>query len=160
MPDPEAPRTTVRSIAGGFLVQSADNKVLDGVVKTVTKRAPTPQEVADMEFAFALCKHVKSNAIVYAKDGAALGIGAGQMSRIYSAKLAATKAADAKLSLKGAVMASDAFMPFPDCVEEAARVGATAIIQPGGSLKDQDSIDAADKAGIAMVMTGIRHFRH
>jgi phosphoribosylaminoimidazolecarboxamide formyltransferase/IMP cyclohydrolase len=160
MPDSEEARTTVKSIAGGFLVQSADDKIFDGELKTVTKRIPTAQEVSDMEFAFIICKHVKSNAIVYAKDGATLGIGAGQMSRIYSAKLAATKAADVKLSLKGSVMASDAFMPFPDCVEEAARAGATAIIQPGGSLKDQDSIDAADKTGIAMVMTGIRHFRH
>ncbi len=160
MPDAAAKRKTVRSIAGGFLVQDADNKVFDGEVKTVTKRAPTSSELSDMMFAFTVCKHVKSNAIVYAKDGASVGIGAGQMSRIVSAKIAAMKADEANLSLKGSVMASDAFFPFPDCVEEAARVGATAIIQPGGSKNDQASIDAADKADIAMVTTGIRHFRH
>lgn len=167
MPDPSQLRTTMRSIAGGMLVQTADNAVFGGEVKMVTKRAPTEKELADMIFAFTVCKHIKSNAIVYAKDGATLGIGAGQMSRIYSAKLAALKATESKCNevtphciLEGSVMASDAFMPFPDCVEAAAEVGATAIIQPGGSLKDQDSIDAADKHGIAMVFTSIRHFRH
>jgi len=160
MPDPTEKRITVRSIAGGFLVQDADSKVFDGEVATVTKRAPTATELSDMMFAFTVCKHVKSNAIVYAKDGATVGIGAGQMSRIYSAKIAAMKAEEAGMSLEGAVMASDAFFPFPDCVEQAARVGATAIIQPGGSKNDQASVDAADKAGIAMVTTGIRHFRH
>ncbi len=160
MPNPAEKRTTMRSIAGGVLVQSADNTVFDGDVKTVTKRAPTSAELSDLMFAFTVCKHVKSNAIVYAKDGATVGIGAGQMSRIYSAKLAAQKAAEAQLSLAGAVMASDAFMPFPDVVNAAAEAGATAIIQPGGSQKDQESIDAADKADIAMVFTGIRHFRH
>ncbi len=160
MPDPTAQQTLVKSIAGGFLVQTSDNLVMSESLEVVSKRRPTPEETADMQFAFTVCKHVKSNAIVYAKGGATLGIGAGQMSRIYSAKLAAMKAADAKLSLQGAVMASDAFMPFPDCVEAAAEAGATAIIEPGGSLKDQDSIDAADKHGMAMVFTGIRHFRH
>src|SRR3989338_549285 len=160
MPDPTEKRITVRSIAGGFLVQDADSKVFDGEVATVTKRAPTATELSDMMFAFTVCKHVKSNAIVYAKDGATVGIGAGQMSRIYSAKIAAMKAEEAGMSLEGAVMASDAFFPFPDCVEQAARVGATAIIQPGGSKNDQASVDAADKAGIAMVTTGIRNFRH
>ncbi|MBI5457395.1 bifunctional phosphoribosylaminoimidazolecarboxamide formyltransferase/IMP cyclohydrolase [Candidatus Kaiserbacteria bacterium] len=161
MPDAAEKRVTARSIAGGFLVQDADNMVFDGEVKTVTKRAPTAEELSDMMFAFTVCKHVKSNAIVYAKNGATVGIGAGQMSRIVSAKIAAMKANEmSSHGLKGAVMASDAFFPFPDCVEEAARVGATAIIQPGGSLKDQDSIDAADKANIAMVTTDIRHFRH
>ncbi len=160
MPDPAEPRTTMRSIAGGVLVQTADAKVFDGEVKTVTTRVPTEKELADLLFAFTVCKHVKSNAIVYAKDGATVGIGAGQMSRIYSARLAAIKAADEKISLEGAVMASDAFMPFPDCVDVAAQEGITAIIQPGGSLKDQDSISAANAAGIAMVFTGIRHFRH
>lgn len=160
MPDPMQRRLTVRSIAGGYLVQSADDRVLDGEVKTVSKKEPSSSELSDMLFAFTLAKYVKSNAIVYAKNGATVGIGAGQMSRIYSAKIAALKAQEASLSLQGAVMASDAFMPFPDCVEAAAEVGATAIIQPGGSLKDQDSIDAADKHGIAMVFTGIRHFRH
>lgn len=160
MPDPAARRTVVRTIAGGALVQTADDKVFDGDVKTATRRAPTLSELADMLFAFTVVKHVKSNAIVYAKDGATVGIGAGQMSRIYSAKIAAMKALEEKIALAGSVMASDAFMPFPDCVHAAHEVGATAIIQPGGSLKDQDSIDAADSYDMAMVMTGIRHFRH
>jgi len=160
MPDPRARRMQVRSIAGGFLVQSGDSAVTDGDVKTVTKRAPTAQELSDMLFAYAVVKHVKSNAIVYAKDGATVGIGAGQMSRVYSAKIAALKAAEAGLTLKGSVMASDAFFPFRDTVETAHAAGATAIIQPGGSQKDQDSIDAADESGIAMVFTGMRHFRH
>ena len=168
MPDPAQKRLTMRSIAGGVLVQSVDDKVFDGEVRAVTKRAPTEKELADMLFAFTVCKHVKSNAIVYAKDGATVGIGAGQMSRIYSAKLAAMKAGETAKSdevrphriLEGSVMASDAFFPFPDCVEAAAEAGATAIIQPGGSKNDQESIDAADAAGMAMVFTGIRHFRH
>ncbi len=160
MPDPAEKREVIKSIAGGILVQSTDGMVFDGEVRTVTKRSPTTKELEDMMFAFTVCKHVKSNAIVYAKNGATIGIGAGQMSRIYSARLAAIKAGDERLSLKGAAMASDAFMPFPDCVEAAAAAGATAIIQPGGSLRDQDSIDAADAAGMAMVFTGIRHFRH
>lgn len=176
MPDPAAQRTIVRSIAGGALVSSSDNKVFDGPstgstnspqaklrageVKTVTKRAPTAEELSDLMFAFTIVKHVKSNAIVYAKNGATVGIGAGQMSRIYSARIAAMKAQDAGLALEGSVLASDAFFPFPDVVEAAHEAGATAIIQPGGSLKDKDSIDAADKFGMAMVTTGIRHFRH
>lgn len=167
-PDPSAEEMTVRSIAGGFLVQSRDNKVLDGELRTVTTRAPTERELADMKFAFTVCKHVKSNAIVFAKDGATVGIGAGQMSRIDSARIAHQKAANRKSDvpdgqdggLKGSVMASDAFMPFPDVVQVAFDAGATAIIQPGGSKNDQASIDAADKAGIAMVFTGTRHFRH
>ena len=168
MPNPAEKRTMARSVAGGFLVQNADNSVFNGEVTTVTKRAPTAEELSDMMFAFTVVKHVKSNAIVYAKNGATVGIGAGQMSRIYSAKIAAMKARDVEiqeasplgLKLKGSVMASDAFFPFPDCVEEAARVGATAIIQPGGSKNDKESIAAADTADIAMVTTGIRHFRH
>ncbi len=160
MPDPALKRVMIRSIAGGVLVQNVDSLVFDGEVKMVTKRTPTSAELSDLMFAFTVCKHVKSNAIVYAKDGATVGIGAGQMSRIYSAKLAAQKAAESELSLTGAVMASDAFMPFPDVVEAAAEAGATAIIQPGGSMKDQDSIDAANAADIAMVFTDIRHFRH
>ena len=160
MPDKAAKAQVVRSVAGGFLVTERDDRVFEGELKTVSKREPTEQEVADMCFAFTVAKYVKSNAIVYARDGATLGVGAGQMSRIYSAKIAALKAQEAGLSLQGAVMASDAFMPFPDCVEAAREAGATAIIQPGGSLKDQDSVDAADAAGMAMVFTGIRHFRH
>ena len=165
-PDKDSGQRVVRSISGGLLVSTSDNKVFDGEVKTVTKRAPTTNELADMLFAFTVVKHVKSNAIVYAKNGATVGIGAGQMSRIYSAKIAALKAAEIEVKpqstsvLKGAVMASDAFMPFPDCVEAAHEAGATAIVQPGGSLKDQGSIDACDKYGMAMVFTGIRHFRH
>jgi phosphoribosylaminoimidazolecarboxamide formyltransferase/IMP cyclohydrolase len=160
MPDPSAQQMIVRSIAGGFLAQSADDSVFYGELKVVTKRKPSPQELSDMEFAFAVCKHVKSNAIVYAKDNATLGIGAGQMSRIISAKIAAMKAAEAKLSLEGSVMASDAFFPFPDCVQAAAEAGATAIVQPGGSKNDQASIDAADELGLTMVFTGVRHFKH
>lgn len=160
MPNPAQKRLLVKPIAGGYIVQSADDKVFDGEVKTVTKRAPTAEELSDMLFAFTVCKHVKSNAIVYAKNGATVGIGAGQMSRIVAAKIAAMKAEEAKLPLEGSVMASDAFFPFPDCVEEAARVGATAIIQPGGSKNDQASVDACDKADISMITTGIRHFRH
>lgn len=160
MPDVSAIETTIRSVSGGFLVQTRDNKVLEGNPTVVTRREPSTAEMADMHFAFTVCKHVKSNAIVYASGGVTLGIGAGQMSRIYSAKIAAMKSVDAGLNLGGAVMASDAFMPFSDCVEEAVRVGATAIIQPGGSKNDQASIAAADAAGIAMVFTGIRHFKH
>ena len=176
MPNPAEKRITIRSIAGGFLVQDVDSMVFDSEVKTVTKRTPTSTELSDLMFAFTVCKHVKSNAIVYAKDGATVGIGAGQMSRIVSAKIAAMKAQDSMMEivspssndgdrisinpLQGSVMASDAFFPFPDVVQAAAEAGATAIIQPGGSLKDKDSIDAADKAKIAMVTTGIRHFKH
>lgn len=160
MPDPSAPRKMVRSIAGAALVQEVDNAVMEGEPKVVTKRAPTEAEMADMKFAYAVCKHVKSNAIVYAKDRATVGIGAGQMSRVISAKIAAMKAEEAGLSLKGSVMASDAFFPFPDTVEAAHEAGASAIVQPGGSLKDQDSIDAADRFGMTMIFTGMRHFRH
>ncbi len=149
----------VRSISGGYLAQSRDAKVAESF-KPVTKRAPTVDEMKDIEFAYKVVKHVKSNAIVYVKDGATLGIGAGQMSRVYSAKIAALKAADMGLSLAGSVIASDAFFPFPDTVEAAREAGATTIVQPGGSLKDQDSIDKADSFGMAMVFTGIRHFRH
>jgi len=169
MPNPSEPRTILRTIAGGVLAQAFDERVFssegssdngaDGL-KIATKRAPTAVELTDMLFAFTVVKHVKSNAIVFAKDAATKGIGAGQMSRIYSVRVAAMKAADENISLSGSVMASDAFMPFPDCVHAAHAAGATAIIQPGGSLKDQDSIDAADSYGMAMVMTGIRHFRH
>ncbi len=162
MPDKRAEGIIVRSVAGGLLVQTRDNINVDAEKKpkAVTKREPTKEEWNDLKFAFEVVKHVKSNAIVYVKDGATVGIGAGQMSRIYSAKIAALKAQEAKLNLEGSVMASDAFMPFPDCVEAAHEAGATAIVQPGGSLKDKDSIDACDKYGMAMVFTGVRHFRH
>jgi len=161
-PIPDAERTdmSIKSIAGGYLVQNRDNTIFDGELQVVSKRPPTESELAAMKFGFTVAKHVKSNAVVFAKDTATVGIGAGQMSRIYSAKIAALKAEEAKLSLQGAVMASDAFMPFSDCIEFAAEQGITAVIQSGGSIKDQDSIDAADKAGMAMVFTGIRHFKH
>jgi phosphoribosylaminoimidazolecarboxamide formyltransferase / IMP cyclohydrolase len=167
-PDPEAPGMTVRSLAGGFLLQTRDNGRIDaGALKTVTKRAPTPQELADLLFAFRVAKHVKSNAIVYAKDGATVGIGAGQMSRVDSARIAAWKAEEAgkaaglaESPARGSVVASDAFFPFADGLEAAVAAGATAVIQPGGSVRDDEVIAAADKAGIAMVFTGMRHFRH
>jgi phosphoribosylaminoimidazolecarboxamide formyltransferase / IMP cyclohydrolase len=133
----------------------------------VTKRAPTPQELADLLFAFRVAKHVKSNAIVYAKNGATVGIGAGQMSRVDSARIAAWKAEEAgkaaelaESPARGSVVASDAFFPFADGLEAAVAAGATAVIQPGGSVRDEEVIAAADKAGIAMVFTGMRHFRH
>jgi len=159
IPDPKAAALTFRTIAGGVLVQSRDNTVVQEK-KVVTKRVPTVQEQKDLDFAFTVCKHVKSNAIVYVKDGATVGIGAGQMSRVISAKIAAMKAADAGLTLKGAAMASDAFFPFRDSVDAAHEAGATAVVQPGGSLKDKESIDAADLFGMAMIFTGARHFRH
>ena len=166
LPDPKAEGLNFRSLAGGFLVQSRDNGVA-GALKVVSKRKPTEKELADLVFAFTVAKHVKSNAIVYAKDGATVGIGAGQMSRVDAARMAAWKAADAaraqglKQSLTiGSVAASDAFFPFADGLQVIAEAGATAVIQPGGSLRDDEVIAAADKAGLAMVFTGLRHFRH
>jgi phosphoribosylaminoimidazolecarboxamide formyltransferase/IMP cyclohydrolase len=168
LPDAGAPGMTLRSIAGGYLLQSRDNgRIGEQDLKLVTKRAPTAQELADMLFAFRVAKHVKSNAIVYVKNGATVGVGAGQMSRIDSSRIAAWKsreAADAaKLSqpgVVGSVVASDAFFPFPDGLLAAAEAGATAVIQPGGSIRDADVIAAADEKGLAMVFTGMRHFRH
>ena len=154
-----APRNWVlKNISGGLLVQDADVRPLeDADLKVVTQRPPTPEETRALLFAWKVCKHVKSNAIVYARDGQTVGVGAGQMSRVDSAKLGAMKA---QLPLKGTVAASDAFFPFPDGVEEIARVGATAIIQPGGSQRDPEVIAAADRLGLAMLFTGVRHFRH
>jgi phosphoribosylaminoimidazolecarboxamide formyltransferase / IMP cyclohydrolase len=149
--------TIVKSIAGGLLVQSADQA--EFTFRTVSKREPNAQEVQDLQFAFRVAKHVKSNAIVFAKHGATTGIGAGQMSRIDSTRIAVRKSEDAS-GVKGSVLASDAFFPFPDGIEAAAAAGATAIIQPGGAMKDQDVIAAADAAGLAMVFTGVRHFKH
>jgi phosphoribosylaminoimidazolecarboxamide formyltransferase/IMP cyclohydrolase len=157
-----------KSLAGGFLLQSRDNIVVDrSALKCVTKRQPTPAEMEDMIFAFTVGKHVKSNTIVYAKDLATVGVGAGQMSRVDSARIAARKAQDASKALgldfsltKGSVAASDAFFPFADGLEAIVEAGATAVIQPGGSIRDQEVIDAADRANLAMVFTGIRHFRH
>jgi phosphoribosylaminoimidazolecarboxamide formyltransferase/IMP cyclohydrolase len=168
MPDPRAPGLAVRSVSGGLLFQSRDNAMVDDMpLKVVTKRAPTAQELADLKFAFRVAKHVKSNAIVYAKQGATVGIGAGQMSRVDSSRIAAWKAAEAAKAAgageswaKGSVVASDAFFPFADGLLAAAEAGATAVIQPGGSMRDEDVIKAADEAGLAMVMTGYRHFRH
>ena len=168
LPDPHAAGVTVKSVAGGLLVQSRDNAVVDEMqLATVTRRAPTTAELSDLRFAFRVAKHVKSNAIVYAKDGATVGIGAGQMSRVDAAHIAARKAADAAKETglpasltKGSVVASDAFFPFPDGLLVAIEAGATAVIQPGGSMRDDDVIKAADDHGIAMVFTGTRHFRH
>ena len=168
LPDPRAAGTSVKSLAGGLLVQSRDNAVVDDMeLKVVTKRAPTAKELADLAFAFRVAKHVKSNAIVYARDLATVGIGAGQMSRVDSARIAAVKAREAATAAglsetltKGSVVASDAFFPFADGLLTAIEAGATAVIQPGGSIRDADVIAAADEAGIAMVFTGVRHFRH
>ncbi len=152
---------TVKSIAGGLLVQTPDQADVEKMeLRCVTKRQPTAQEMKDLLFAFRVAKHVKSNAIVFVKEGATRAIGAGQMSRIDSTRIAARKAEDAGLSLKGSALASDAFFPFPDGLIAAAEAGATAIIQPGGAMKDEDVTKAADERGLAMVFTGIRHFRH
>ena len=166
MPDPTAGGMTIRTLSGGYLLQGRDNRLLEEL-KVVTKRAPTDRELADLRFAFTVCKHVKSNAIIYAKNGATVGVGAGQMSRVNSSRIAAWKAADAarvagdEVSWAiGSVVASDAFFPFADGLIAAAEAGATAIIQPGGSMRDDEVIAAADAQGLAMVMTGMRHFRH
>jgi phosphoribosylaminoimidazolecarboxamide formyltransferase/IMP cyclohydrolase len=168
LPDPRTVGLTAKTVAGGLLVQSRDNALVDDIaLKTVTKRAATDAELRDLKFAFRVAKHVKSNTIVYAKDLATVGIGAGQMSRVDSARIAARKAQDAADELKlaapmtkGSVVASDAFFPFADGLLVAIEAGATAVIQPGGSIRDDDVIKAADDAGIAMVFTGVRHFRH
>ena len=168
LPDPAAAGRTIRTLAGGFLVQSRDaGRIGAADLKTVTTRAPTTQELEDLIFAFRVCKHVKSNAIIYAKNHATTGIGAGQMSRVDSARIAAWKGAEAAKAAGqdtaltiGSVVASDAFFPFADGLEAAIAARATAVIQPGGSMRDQEVIDAANRAGIAMVLTGMRHFRH
>jgi len=152
------PKWVLKNVSGGLLVQDTDMRPLQDVdLKVVTERAPTPEETRALLFAWKVCKHVKSNAIVYARDGQTVGVGAGQMSRVDSAKIGAMKA---QLPLKGTVAASDAFFPFPDGVEEIAKAGATAIIQPGGSQRDPEVIAAADRLGLAMLFTGVRHFRH
>jgi phosphoribosylaminoimidazolecarboxamide formyltransferase/IMP cyclohydrolase len=168
LPDPAAPALTWRSVAGGLLAQTRDaGRILPAELKVVTRRAPTEQEQADLLFAFRVCKHVKSNAIVYAKNLATVGIGAGQMSRIDSARIAAWKGAEAAKAAglpepltHGSVVASDAFFPFADGLQATIAAGATAVIQPGGSIRDAEVIAAADAAGVAMVFTGMRHFRH
>src|SRR5262249_12090700 len=168
VPDPRAPGVTAKTVAGGLLVQSRDNASVDEMqLRTVTRRAPSARELADLRFAFRVAKHVKSNTIVYAKDGATVGIGAGQMSRVDSARIAARKAEDAaraadarEPATRGSVVASDAFFPFADGLLVAIEAGATAVIQPGGSMRDDEVIKAADDHGVAMVFTGVRHFRH
>lgn len=168
LPDPRKAGITAKTVSGGLLVQSRDNAMVeDMALKVVTKRAPTAQELEDMKFAFRVAKHVKSNAVVYAKDGQTAGIGAGQMSRVDSARIAAIKAEEAAKAAgwaepmtRGSAVASEAFLPFPDSLLSMVAAGATALIQPGGSIKDPDVIAAADEAGIAMVFTGMRHFRH
>jgi phosphoribosylaminoimidazolecarboxamide formyltransferase/IMP cyclohydrolase len=168
LPDPRAQAMIVKSVAGGLLVQSRDNAVVDEMpLTTVTQRAPTAAELADLRFAFRVAKHVKSNTIVYAKDRATVGISAGQMSRVDAARIAALKARDAATraglavpATQGSVVASDAFFPFADGLLVAIEAGATAVIQPGGSVRDDEVIKAADEHGIAMVFTGTRHFRH
>ena len=148
----------LKNVSGGMLVQDSDlHQLTDADIKVVTKRPPTAEEKRALLFAWKVCKHVKSNAILYSRDGQTVGVGAGQMSRVDSCKLGAQKAV---LPLKGTVAASDAFFPFPDGVEEIAKAGATAIIQPGGSVRDQEVIEAADRLGLAMIFTGVRHFRH
>ncbi|PYX62143.1 MAG: bifunctional phosphoribosylaminoimidazolecarboxamide formyltransferase/inosine monophosphate cyclohydrolase [Acidobacteria bacterium] len=155
---PAEQKWVLQNVSGGILLQDADLRTLEeSDLKVVTKRAPTPEEKRALLFAWNVCKHVKSNAIVYARDGQTVGVGAGQMSRVDSCKIGAMKA---QLPLRGTVAASDAFFPFPDGVEEIAKAGATAIIQPGGSVRDQDVIDAAERLGLAMIFTGVRHFRH
>ena len=158
LPDPAALGMMLRTVAGGFLAQSRDaGRVTRADLRVVTKRAPSEAELDDLIFAFRVAKHVKSNAIIYAKDGATVGIGAGQMSRVDSSRIAAWKAGDAA---RGSVVASDAFFPFADGLLAAASAGAVAVIQPGGSMRDAEVIAAADEAGLAMVFTGMRHFRH
>jgi phosphoribosylaminoimidazolecarboxamide formyltransferase/IMP cyclohydrolase len=168
MPDPATAGMLVKSIAGGFLLQSRDGgRIAEPDLKLATRRAPSAAETRDLLFAFTVCKHVKSNAIVYARDRAAVGIGAGQMSRVDSSRIAAQKARDAaeaagvsQPATVGSVVASDAFFPFADGLMAAVEAGATAVIQPGGSVRDEEVIAAADDAGVAMVFTGMRHFRH
>ena len=168
LPDPHRGGQTVAVIAGGLLLQDRDNgHVTQGQLKLVTKRAPTEREMADCLFAWTIAKHTKSNAIVYAKDGVTAGIGAGQMNRRDSARIAAIKAREAaelygwpEPRTVGSAVASDAFFPFADGLLTAAEAGATAVIQPGGSMRDAEVVAAADEAGLAMVFTGMRHFRH
>jgi phosphoribosylaminoimidazolecarboxamide formyltransferase/IMP cyclohydrolase len=161
LPHPAEAGVTFKSLAGGFLLQSRDaGRIGSEALKVVTKRAPTPAEIEDLIFAFRVCKHVKSNAIVYAKNRATLGVGAGQMNRVDSARIAAWRGAAAGLDFAGCAVASDAFFPFADGLEAAVAAGATSVIQPGGSIRDSEVIAAADAAGIAMVFTGMRHFRH
>ena len=155
---PMEQKWVLKNVSGGVLLQDNDMRPLtDADLKAVSERKPTEQEIRDLLFAWKICKHVKSNAILYARNGQSTGVGAGQMSRVDSARIGAMKSV---LGIKGSVAASDAFFPFPDGVEVIAEAGATAIIQPGGSVRDQEVIDTANKLGLAMVLTGVRHFRH
>ena len=161
LPEKPLPFLDYKRVNGGLLVQDCDQFVTTHAnMNVVTDRAPTEAELKDLLFAWKVGKFVKSNAIVYAKNNQTIGVGAGQMSRVYSAKIAGIKAADENLEVPGSVMASDAFFPFRDGIDAAAKAGVTAVIQPGGSMRDQEVIDAANEAGIAMVFTGVRHFRH
>ena len=168
LPVANAAGLSIRNVAGGYLVQNRDNgHIGEADLTCVTKRQPSADEMADLLFAWRVAKHVKSNAIVYVKDGATVGVGAGQMSRLDSSRIAARKSQDAAEACgaqvplaQGSVVASDAFVPFADGLLSAAEAGATAIIQPGGSIRDDEVIAAADEAGLAMVFTGMRHFRH
>jgi phosphoribosylaminoimidazolecarboxamide formyltransferase/IMP cyclohydrolase len=150
-----------KRIGGGLLVQTPDNlNIAASQLKVVTKKQPTPQQTSDLLFAWRVAKFVKSNAIVFADNGQTLGVGAGQMSRVDSARIASIKAQNAGLSLQGSVVASDAFFPFRDGVDVVAKAGAVSVIQPGGSMRDEEVISAANELGISMVFTGVRHFRH
>ncbi len=168
MPDRTGDALVVRALAGGYLAQTRDaGMATANDLEVVTRRGPSEAEVSELLFAFTVCKHVRSNAIVLAKDGATVGIGAGQMSRVDAARIAASKAAEAARAAgesesraAGSVVASDAFFPFADGLVVAAEAGATAVIQPGGSMRDDEGIAAADERGLAMVFTGLRHFRH
>jgi phosphoribosylaminoimidazolecarboxamide formyltransferase/IMP cyclohydrolase len=168
LPDPAEPSETFKSVAGGFLVQARDTARLTAAdLRIVTRRQPTPDELRDMLFAFTIAKHVKSNAIVFARNGQTAGIGAGQMNRRDSARIAAMRAAEAAQAAGlpqslavGSACASDAFFPFADGLLQAVEAGATSVIQPGGSIRDAEVIAAADQAGIAMAFTGVRGFRH
>jgi phosphoribosylaminoimidazolecarboxamide formyltransferase/IMP cyclohydrolase len=159
--DPRATGLTAKTVSGGLLVQSRDNGVVDDLdLKVVTRRTPSEAELADLKFAFRVAKHVKSNAIVYCRGERTLGVGAGQMARVDSSRIAVWKAGEAGLDLSGSVVASEALFPFADGLIAAAEAGATCAIQPGGSVRDDEVIAAADERGMAMVFTGIRHFKH
>jgi phosphoribosylaminoimidazolecarboxamide formyltransferase/IMP cyclohydrolase len=160
-PELPMPGLDFKRVNGGLLVQDRDlGRITAADLRVVTRRAPTEQELRDLLFAWRVAKFVKSNAIVYCHDGMTIGVGAGQMSRVYSARVAALKAADEGLEVRGSVMASDAFFPFRDGIDQAAEAGIAAVIEPGGSMRDDEVIAAADEHGMAMVFTGMRHFRH
>jgi phosphoribosylaminoimidazolecarboxamide formyltransferase/IMP cyclohydrolase len=161
LPHLHVPELDYKRVTGGLLVQDRDlGQILEADLKIVSERTPTEAEMHDLQFAWKVAKYVKSNAIVYCKGGMTIGVGAGQMSRVYSAKIAGIKASDEGLEVKGSVMASDAFFPFRDGIDAAAAAGISAIIQPGGSMRDNEIIAAANEHDISMIFTGMRHFRH